>query len=189
MTHRRAYPLTAFVFLVLAGTSAASTVLRMSNEDLAKRANTIFLGKCVEKEAKAQGSFVVTEYVFEIEDSLKGSAEKGKRFTFKALGGTVGDKGYAISGAPTYAKDEEVVLFLDQEHPKTGCRHAIGLAQGKFTVKLDPETKKKHLVRDLGGLTFVDASGKVDEKPAAGEKLELEAFLKEIRGHVEKARK
>jgi len=172
---------------LLAAQSFGSTVLRFSNEELAKRADVIVHGKVTGQTCKAgEGPIIMTEYTLEVTELLKGGTAGAKTFTFLALGGTLDGKGYAISGSATYAADEEVLVFLDAVHPKTGCRHAIGLAQGKFTVKEEPESKKKFLVRDLGGLRMVDSAGKPIEVKAETTKLYIDAFKKEIKGYLEK---
>jgi hypothetical protein len=174
--------------VALAGLGEASTVLRFSNEELARRADVILLGKCTAMTARAgDGPVIFTEYTFDVAEFVKGApvGSSSKTFQFKALGGKLEDRGWVISGSATYGQDEECLVFLDAPHPKTGARHAIGLAQGKFSVKVESGTNKKYLVRDLGGLRVVDSVGKpVDTKD--GPRLYLDTFLKEIKGYLEK---
>jgi hypothetical protein len=182
--------LAAVVTLLLSGLGHGATVVQLTNEELTKRAEVILHGKCTAHVAKpGTGQTIVTEYTFEVIDFIK-SGTATKSFVFQALGGKLEDRGYAISGAPVYAVDEEVILFLDAAHPKTGCRHAIGLAQGKFTVKQEQGSSKRYLVRDLGGLRLVDSKGNmVGIQSAEGPRLYLEPFLKEVRSYLESSKK
>lgn len=185
----RSSAIAVLALVALAALGEASTVLRFSNEELARRADVILHGKCTGLAARAgEGPIIITDYTFEVTTFVKGAPADGatKTFTFSALGGTLEGRGYAISGSPVYAKGEEVVLFLDAPHPKTGCRHAIGLAQGKFTAKEEAETKKKYLVRDLGGLRLVDRTGHVVDVKGEGPRLYLEPFLEEVRAVLKK---
>lgn len=178
----------ATLFL-LSGVCFAATVLKLDNEQLAQRAQVIVHGTCVKATPRPGPNSklsVVTDYEITVHEFLKGGDSAAKVFSFTALGGKLPDVGgLTISGTPTFAVDEELVLFLDEANPKTGCRTAIGLSQGKFAVKPEPNTSKKHLVRDLGGLRLVDKDGRVVGIQAAdGPKLYLEPFVKEIKSYV-----
>lgn len=174
------------IAVFLAGVALGSTVLRFSNEELTKRADVIVHGKVTKSTARVgQNNMIVTDYELDVVELLKGGDKDAKTFKFSALGGRLEDRGFTISGAPTYDVGEECILFLDVVHPKTGCRTAIGLAQGKFTVKTEEGTTKKYLVRDLGGLRLVDPNGHViGIQSADGPKLYLEVFVKEIKSYL-----
>lgn len=186
--HLRGRAIAVFAIATFLGSAAlASTVLRFSNDELTRRADVILHGKCTRAEPReGPNNMVLTDYEFDVIELVKGGDAHDKTFKFSALGGKRADgSGFAISGAPVYAVGEECVLFLDAPHPKNGCRTAIGLAQGKFTVKTEPGTSKKHVVRDLGGLRLVDRTGKlVGIQSADGPKLYLEPFLKEIKSYL-----
>ncbi len=176
------------VFL-LSGVAVAATVLKLDNEQLSRRAEVIVHGRCTKATPRPGPNArisVVTDYEIQVTEFLKGGGEAAKVFSFTALGGKLEDgSGFTISGSPTYAVNDELILFLDAVHPATGCRTAIGLGQGKFLVQPEPNTSKKHLVRDLGGLRLVDKDGHVVGIQAAdGPKVYLEPFLKEIKGYV-----
>src|SRR5579863_6166316 len=102
--------------LALTGAALGSTVLKMSNEDLTKRADVIVHGK-VTKSTPRQGpqNLIVTDYELDVTEFLKAPKDvkkDDKTFKFSALGGKLGDRGFAISGAPIYSIDEECILFL-----------------------------------------------------------------------------
>jgi hypothetical protein len=127
----------------------------------------------------------VTDYQLEVVEFLKGGDSTAHVFSFTALGGRLKDRGFAISGSPQWTVGEECVIFLDVVHPKTGCRTAIGLAQGNFTVVSEQGSSKKHVVRELGGLRLVDKDGHVVAlQSAEGPRVYLEPFLKEIKGYL-----
>ncbi len=142
------------------GVASAATVLRFDTDDLVDRASVIIHGKITYKQARktATGS-VVTDLRLEVFEALKGA--KGKTFSFSVYGGVVGTRGSAISGAPAFSKDEEILVFLDAKN-KHGLRMAIGLAQGKYTVRV--VKGKKLAFRDMEGLQLMDRkSGKVKD--------------------------
>lgn len=149
----------AFVALSL-GVAEASTVLRFSPDDMTDRAAMILHGKVVAKRARhlAKG-VIVTDYRLEVFDHYKGF--KGKQFAFSAYGGVLGKRGSGISGAASYRVNEEILVFLAPIN-KLGCRAAVGLAQGKYTIRT--VEGRKLAFRDLEGLRLMDRkSGKIEE--------------------------
>jgi hypothetical protein len=56
-----------------------------------------------------------------------------------------------VIGAPCFARDEEVVLFVHHDD-KTQELHVLSLAEGKFTVLRD--RKGDRVQRDLSGIEF-----------------------------------
>jgi hypothetical protein len=176
----------ALLGVALTGVAAASTVLHFSNEELTKRADVIVHGKCTKATPReGYNKMIVTDYEFDVIELVKGKSDDKKTFRFTALGGKLADRGFLIHGSPSYQTGDECILFLDVPHPKTGCRTAIGLAQGKFAVVSEPGSSKKHLVRELGGLRLVDPNGQMVGIPSPdGPKLYLEEFLKEIKGYL-----
>jgi hypothetical protein len=175
----------AGVALCLTAVAAASTVLHFSDEELTKRADVIVHGKCT-KATPREGfnKMVVTDYELEVIERIKGKADD-KKFTFTTFGGKLADHGTLIHGSPTFEVGEECIVFLDVVDARSGCRTPIGLAQGKFSVRSDPGTSKKHLVRELGGLRLVDPNGRMVGIPSPdGPKIYLEEFVKEIKGYL-----
>jgi hypothetical protein len=177
--------------LLLVGVAEGATVLKLSNEEITKRADVILHGKCTKKASRQDqdAKMVVTDYEFDVQELLKAPADvnsSDKTFKFSILGGKLEDgSGTFISGYPTYSVDEECIVFLDKVHPKTHCRTSIGLAQGKFTVKKEADSSKKYLVRELGDLNLVDEHGRtVGIASKEGLKLYLEVFVKEIKGYL-----
>jgi hypothetical protein len=156
--------LVAGCLLIIASTAMGATVLRFDLEQLTKRATVVVHGKVVSKKSRkdAKVGAVVTDLRLEVTEPLKGM--RGNKFSFTVFGGVVGDRGSAISGAPTFELGEEVLVFLDRSN-KFGMRSAVGLSQGKYTIR---EVDGKRLAfRDLEGLQYLDkASGRVEEAKA-----------------------
>lgn len=174
---------------VFAGIASAATVLRFDTEDLTDRAAVIVHGKVTYKQSRktAKGS-IVTDLRLEVITPVKGL--QGKTFGFAVFGGVLGTRGSAISGAPTFELGEEVLVFLDREG-KAGLRTPIGLAQGKFSIRV--VNGKKLAFRDMEGLQLMDKkSRKVeDAKPDQGRPFTevMDAIRKRIESAGKKAKK
>jgi hypothetical protein len=181
----------ATALVVLSSSPVGSaTVLRLTDEELTERADVVLHGKCTGKTSRLpqDGSdLIYTEYTFDVLGRLKGDEGGGKTFTFRALGGVVGNRGLVISGAPVYTQGEEVIAFLDRPHEKTGCRHTIGLAQGKFRVVAD-ESGAKLLERDLDGLRVLDPRTGDAMEPPKEPRRKLEPFVQLVRDTLKRKR-
>lgn len=169
----------------LAQPAGSSSVIRMTDKDLAERADVIFHGKCTSKASVDDPSgLIFTDYTFDVTERLKGDGDAPTTFTFRAIGGFANGRGLAISGAPSYGVGEEVVTFLDKANARTGARITIGLAQGKFSVVADGD--KKFVERDLDGLKVVDPrSGRVLDDQSETRR-PFDPFMNAIRGLVKK---
>jgi hypothetical protein len=170
--------LAAGVFLLVSSSALASTVERLSLEELVKRADRIVDGRVAEVSSARDGrGRPATRVVLEVRSVLKGGIAKTLEFTLP--GGSADGVTHAIAGIPNFTRDEEVVLFLSAES-KAGVRVPIGLGQGTFRARADAKTKKTLVQADWVGTEVVDA--KTGAKVAAPEgSEEREAFLERVR--------
>lgn len=169
------------VLLVAFGLPAvASTVLRFGVKDLTTRSAVIIHGKVTSKTARDVGrGVIVTDYKIEVYEAVKGV--KGKTFLFTAYGGILEKRGSAISGAPKYSVNEEVFLFLSKSNKK-GWRQAIGLAQGKYTIRA--VKGKKMAFRDLEGLRLMDRQSGAVEAAKKESGVAFDQLLKDVKTTV-----
>lgn len=166
--------------LLVIGPAVATTVLRFTLEELCDRAELIVHGKCTATAARETPDGVVTDVTIEVTSALKGKPPV--TFTFTAYGGQTDTRGTFIAGAPTFEVGEELLVFLDRQNDR-GFRLAIGMAQGKYTVR--EEDGRKLATRNLAGLRFVDpATNEVSEADEPEQAVPLEDLLKTIKGHV-----
>lgn len=161
--------------LLLGGASRvrATSVERFDLKEMTQRAEVIVHGRVTSTASRvdAKGS-IVTDIKLEVTELFKSKDGQDKTqvkvFEFTVYGGIVGSRGSAISGAPSFTQGEEVLLFLSKSND-AGLRVCIGLAQGKYTIRL--EGGRKLAYRNLEGLRLVDpGTGEVQEptKPEQG---------------------
>jgi len=162
--------------LLLPSRTDSATVLKFDTKEMTSRARAIVHGTVETKSSGILpgGRQIYTEYTVRLIDRWKGKGA-GDTFTFRQLGGQVGERGYFIAGAASYELGEEIVTFLDRAHPKTGCCFSIGLAQGKYHVQIDKVLDTKMVSRRLEQLELLDrATGLLispDRLPAKVKKL------------------
>ena len=127
-------------------TRAHATQVRPINiEEMTERAATIFAGRClnvrVEHDPKLGRD--VTAATFRVERSIKGTA--GTTITVRMPWASM----VAIpSGVPSFARGDEVVLFLYGESA-TGMRAPVGLGQGRFRI-LTYKHGRRMAMNDVG---------------------------------------
>jgi hypothetical protein len=155
MTLRRSLPI-ALALALVAATTSATVVLRLSLAELVDRAEVILEGQVLDTVAghDRRGGIATTVTVL-VEDGLSG-VDSGELFRFTLPGGVVGERGMVIAGVPRYEPGERVLLFLESESGR-GLRMPVGLAQGSFRVGLEPDGSRS-LTRDLGDIGLVDPS-------------------------------
>lgn len=143
------------------GVAEAATVKVLSPGNLADRSTVVFIGTVAEQKSRfvAGPNHVVTETVFAVEQVIKGPDKRLARFALTQLGGTASDgtapRTTAVPGYARFAEGERVMLFL--EPTTTGRLVPTGLAQGKYTLSVDPKSGVTLAVRDLEGLHLVGA--------------------------------
>jgi hypothetical protein len=138
------YPLLLFLVITLffAGRHAAWAVLMrpMSIEELTTKAEIVLHGKVVSKSVlRDTDGQIMTQIELDVTEAVKGGV-KGPRFMIVQSGGVLGDEITTVSGQEHYEIGEEVVAFLVLNKRSEGV--TLGLAQGKFHVEADPETKQ-----------------------------------------------
>jgi hypothetical protein len=149
---RRVWTLTVFIVGMLSTMRAeAIMVLPVNVEELARRADRIFVGTCTNVEAKMNAHGIpVVEVTYAVTEGLKGNV--GETVTFQQLDTTHRvSSGAAVSSQspyrarsiweaaatsvklPTYTKGEKTLLFLARPGQK-GVTAPIGLFQGKLPI-------------------------------------------------------
>jgi hypothetical protein len=124
----------------------ATTVQKLSEEELSSRADTILLGKCtsIRSEWNEARTMIFTYVTISPQNVLKGSPGF-QPIIIKKLGGEVDGIGMAVEDTSVFEEGEEVLLFL--RRGENEFHTILGLYQGKFSVKTDEATGKKILLR------------------------------------------
>ena len=166
MNRTRLLVAVAFAGLALLGANlaVATTVQKFSRQDLAKKSESIVIGK-VEDVSSRQDAVtskeIYTYITLSVSESVKG-AKGEKMVTIRQLGGTVGHLISAVPGMPSFKTGEEVVVFLTVRD-KEGYPWVMGLQQGKYSVVTD-ENGFKQVRNELDGLQLLSPNGSVNER-------------------------
>lgn len=135
-------PLLLLALLGLPTAALGTTVRLVSLDEMSRQSAFVFHGTVTTVETFNLGTEdrprIVTDVTFTVHRVLKGTT-KGPQFTLRLVGGTHEGITLHIPGAPRFAIDNEVVLFLEW----TGKNYAVaGMRQGLYRVSRTPEGKK-----------------------------------------------
>ena len=176
----------------------ATTVVPPTFEEMAERAELVFVGKVVGSEAEWQvagtNQAIFTLVEFHAEEILKGTAAASVKLRF--LGGTVGGVTLEVVGVPQFKAGDRVLLFVEGN----GVQFCplVGVYHGKFGVRKDENSSRDivlmHDGRPLRDVTEIGAgedarSGAERSKlsiPPAREPMSLDDFKARIRSHLAK---
>ena len=152
----------ALMLVVMAGgleaSLEASTVRRLTLDEMAVRADQIFMGEVVgiTSQMNARRTGIHTFVTIEVDEYLKGG--RRKLLTLRFLGGDAEGYRLVVPGSPVFHLGEEVLVFSDGGAGRIPA--VLGMAAGKFTVDRDPATGDRVLRRSLAGLTFGGPEGR-----------------------------
>jgi hypothetical protein len=191
---RRIWIITVFIVGTLSTTLAqAAMVLPVNVEELAGRAEKIFVGTCTKVEQKVNANGIpVVEVTYSVQEGLKG--EVGKTVTFQQLDAARGEPSAQASSSqspyrvnstwkaaatsvrlPTYAKGEKTLLFLARPG-KMGITAPIGLLQGKLPISTSANGEQVITNSALKNTALKDAA-----LPEPGKAAQYDRFLTALR--------
>ena len=160
----------SLLLLLISIASLATTVERLTLDDMVKKAHAIVHGKVRSSRAhwSADGKLILTTTTIEVQETIKGQPVKTIELT--TVGGQIGDLTMFASGMPAFETGEDAVVFVEN----TGAfKTVVGLSQGKFSVKNGEVSNR------LFDLSFPD--GREGGPPL---KMHLQDFKREIKNRL-----
>ncbi len=135
----------ALVGLLAPGTARATSLTRLTVEQMTDAADLVIRGRVVEVwvEEASNGS-LWTHAQVEVLKVLKGDPAT-RTVVVRQLGGFLDDRVQIVEAAPRFSVGEEALMFL--EHLEPGKTTVVGWYQGKFTARIDPDTGEELGVR------------------------------------------
>jgi len=148
--------ITALLFLA-AGAAAplpATTLARLSLDQLARAADTVARVRCTDAVSYLEGGTVWTRTRFTVIETLKGAPPA--EIAVRLPGGRAGHIFVAIEGAPRFRPGEEGVLFL--ENISTGDYSVTAWALGTFRIRRNSRTGEESVTQDSSTLAVYDTA-------------------------------
>lgn len=148
---------------------------RLSVPELVSRADAIFIGKVLAVHCGRDSSHgeIYTIVTLEVQSELKGRASSDGSVRIRVDGGQVGNEIEVVQGAPRFAPEEDVLVFLSRMSDED--YQVLEMSQGKFSLRQDSYTGTIRVIHDLGGLYYLipdrDSAAYRTEQAPAEEKL------------------
>ena len=143
-----------FSILASVALANATTLVKMSMDDLIAKSTEIVRAKVVGVRTASVGQDIYTYYQLQVSESLKGASVPAE---VAVSGGVYGNLRQVAVGSPVLNQGQEYVLFLWTNSHKTS--QLIGLAQGMLSLSEDASgtlVLSRPAVHDQ----MLDASGK-----------------------------
>jgi hypothetical protein len=125
--------------LMLPAIAPATTLIKMSIEQMTARASDIVIGTCTEVRSAWVDRRLITLATISVSESLKGEARK--ELTLVLPGGVALDRPVPIAvtypGAPVIMPSDDVLLFLERGAPVLEGLQVVGFSQGKYAIVRD----------------------------------------------------
>jgi hypothetical protein len=121
------------VMMALPQALRSTTLLKMSNADLAIDADAIVQGEVTStwSELGENGRYIYTYGTVAVDQVIKGAQEK--EYIVKTPGGRIGEAAMEAPSAPTFKVGDEVILFL-LDDPSFES-NVLGWEQGLFNIR------------------------------------------------------
>jgi len=152
--------------VLVSSVSQATTLRKLSVEDLVAHADTVVVGKCEKVETVWLARKIYTIATIRVSESVKGKVDPNNTIKVYMLGGRVRKPmpvKMHVPGAAKVAKGEEMLLFLKAGGPKKEHHRFVGMTQGRIPIKTDPNTGRKDIcyAEAIKGVRMVDREGRL----------------------------
>lgn len=169
--------------LWLAPGASATTVEKLTTEDMAVRADRIVTGQAESTRSAWVEGTLVTLVRLKVDETWKG-APRGE-ITVVLPGGIDSQRQHPIQmiypGAPQLGVGDEAVLFLEAYSLLPDTYAISGFSQGKLSIVTSPSGEKT-VSRDLSGLTLT--RGAATERGAKGPSSALDRLRSEVKTYL-----
>lgn len=157
--------------LVAAAPAVASTFLAMDRTSLVREADAVIQGRVLKVESfwEPTGTVIVTEAMVQVEEEVVGRTPTVVRV--KTFGGEVNGFFVDAHGFPTFAADERVLLFLEEDGEDT--LRVTGYQQGQYRLVPGADGAELAVPAVDEGASLLTADGKRAPAPEAQPLAEL----------------
>ncbi|MGH9793176.1 MAG: hypothetical protein ACRD5G_00260 [Candidatus Acidiferrales bacterium] len=178
MMRRMPYISCALTLLLAAAAAQATTLRRMSLDELTADSGVVARVRCMASESRWEGGRIWTFTTFEVIETLKGRAPSTIRV--RLIGGRAGSLTSRVEGVPRFRAGEETFVFLAPA--AQGDWTVTGWVLGTFRLTRDKRTGQEAVTQDTAGLTLFDPITRRFE-PGGVRQMPLDDF----RGRVRRA--
>jgi hypothetical protein len=147
------------ILLILAALSFnaalhATTLARLSLDQLVAAADNVARVRCVATESRWEDGAIWTVTTFDVVETLKGSLPA--QVKVRLPGGRVGHLTVTVDGTPKFNLGGEAIVFL--ERTRSGGFSVAGWVEGTFRIARDPRTARETVTQDSSAVAVFDTA-------------------------------
>lgn len=173
---KRTIPALLTVALLATVPAAASTFMAMSQGELVAQSDAVVVGEVLQVQSfrDETGSFVITEAMVQVQETLTGSADSV--VVVRTAGGTVDGYTVVAHGFPQFEEGERVVLFLSEDGAEAS--KVVGYRLGQYRVVTNSRGVEVALPTLEPGVQLLTESGAPAPRPRA---MTLDTLREQVR--------
>jgi hypothetical protein len=124
----------------------ASVSFAVAYDDMVADADAVVVVTPMDQRSMWEDNRIVTYTHLKVDEAVAGQAATGTEVWVRTLGGAVGKIGQQVDGEPVFVQGKSSLLFARAGKP--GVFSVVARAQGQFPVLVDPQTKRKSVMRN-----------------------------------------
>jgi len=144
----------SFAALAVAPSLGATTLARLSLNQLTAAADHVARVRCVSAESHWENGTIWTVTTFDVVETMKGNLPA--QVTVRLPGGRVGHLTATVDGTPKFDPGTEAILFLERSH--SGGFSVSGWVEGTFRIARDPASGRETVTQDSSSFGVFDAA-------------------------------
>jgi len=160
----------------------ATTLARLSLDQLAGAADGVARVRCAGIESRWENGSIWTVTTFEVVQGVKGDLPP--RLVVRLPGGKVGAITTTVEGTPRFSRDEEAIVFL--ERSRAGGYTVSGWVEGTFRIALDAHSNRELVTQDSSGMPLFD-TGTRTFRAEGIRKMPIEMFRERLQAAITRA--
>lgn len=168
--------------LFIAAAGHATTLARLSLDQLASAADNVARVRCTASESRWENGAIWTVTTFTVMESMKGSLPS--QVTVRLPGGRVRHLTATVDGTPKFNPGDDAIVFL--EHSPAGGYSVAGWVEGTFRVSRDPRTSRETVTQDSSAFAVFD-TGTRTFRTEGIRQMPVEQFRARVTAAVERA--
>ncbi len=130
----------------------ATTLARLSLDQLSTAADAVARVRCVSAVSEWEDGSIWTVTTFDVVETMKGSLPA--QVTVRLPGGRVGHLTAMVDGTPKFTPGGSAILFL--ERSRSGGFSVAGWVEGTFRIARDPRTGRETVTQDSSTFAVFD---------------------------------
>ena len=168
--------------LAIAAAVQATTLARLSMEQMAAAADHVARVRCTASESEWENGAIWTVTTFAVLESMKGTLPP--QVKVRLPGGRMGHLTATVDGTPKFTPGDDAIVFLEQTRP--GEYSVTAWSEGTFRISRDLRTGRETVTQDSSALGVFDPATRAFRTEGV-RRMPVEQFRARVASAIERA--